>query len=219
MIERNFKDWWADDVERTFQIARKKAHEIDEMQTWLQAPAPTGELHSNFTRLRELLEESVDAWNEDELKLMFIGPLLLEVNFNDYPNYKVFSQRFVKFRTEEVQAQGRIEWMVAQGRQYPLHPFFFLHEYKPEKSTGNDPLGQLLIAMVYAQNENKKDKHPLYGSYVLGRLWFFAILKAQEYTVSRAFDATQDDDFREILAKLQYVKHAVRRQLNLDESS
>lgn len=47
-------------------------------------------------------------------------------------------------------------------------PHFFLPEYKPEKNRDNDPLGQLLIAMVAAREANKDD-NPMYGIYINGR--------------------------------------------------
>jgi hypothetical protein len=104
--------------------------------------------------------------------------------------------------------------MVAQGKQIPRHPFFFLHEYKSEKASGNDPLGQLLIAMVYAQKENA-DNRPLYGVYVLGRFWFFVLLEDKIYSVSPAFDATKTEDLATILANMEKVKAGIHKQLNI----
>ncbi len=57
-----------------------------------------------------------------------------------------------------------------------------------------EPIGQLLIAMVGARQQNA-EMFPLYGCYVLGRNWFFVVLDEQQYAVSKAFDATQDDIF------------------------
>lgn len=214
MIIKNFEQWLAEDVERSFGIERIRPQEHIGMQVWLEAQNHNAELSSNVKRLQNLLADNVDIWNEDELKIMFIGPLLIEADFNNYPHYKVFSQRKVTLKTEQGEASGKVEWMVAQGKQIPRHPFFFLHEYKSEKASGNDPLGQLLIAMVYAQKENA-DNLPIHGVYVLGRFWFFVLLEDKTYSVSPAFDATKVEDLAAILANMEKVKAGIHKQLNI----
>jgi len=215
MITKNLEQWLAEEVELTFDIERLRPEKHQILQDWLTHERLDTDLIPNVKRLQDLLVDNVDAWNEDELKIMFIGPLLIEAEFNNYPHYKVFSQRKVRLKTEHVDSSGKIEWMVAKGRQIPRNPFFFLHEYKGEKGTGNDPLGQLLIAMVYAQHKNQNERRPLYGSYILGRLWFFVVLTGKEYSVSPAFDATKTEDLRQILANMQKVKEAIDTYLRI----
>ena len=94
--------------------------------------------------------------------------------------------------------------MLARGKQIPKLPHFFLHEYKPEKNRDNDPIGQLLIAMVAAQTLNA-DNQPIYGIYVNGRNWFFVVLDAKEYTVSNAYNITSDDIFT-LFAALVFLR-------------
>jgi hypothetical protein len=91
-------------------------------------------------------------------------------------------------------ASGRVDWLLAKGRLEPRAPCVFLHEYKREVMATGEPIGQLLIAMVGARQQNTEIS-PLYGCYVLGRNWFFVVLDDQQYAVSKAFDATQDDVF------------------------
>ncbi|MGB3850981.1 MAG: hypothetical protein WA958_13500 [Tunicatimonas sp.] len=63
-------------------------------------------------------------------------------------------------------------------------------------------MGQLLIVIVGAQHgyaqhgyapRQNTETFPLYGCYVLGRNWFFVILEDQQYAVSDAYVATQED--------------------------
>jgi hypothetical protein len=70
MIRRPFEQ-----VEEEFSIERVKNHPT--LASWLGAIIETP-LHNNFTRLLDLLNDSVETWNEDELKMMFIAPLLME---------------------------------------------------------------------------------------------------------------------------------------------
>ena len=47
---------------------------------------------------------------------------------------------------------------------------------------------------------------PVYGSYVIGRWWFFVVLNGSEYTISRAFDCTLPDGVAAIFRALLEVK-------------
>lgn len=212
MIKRPFEQWLFEEVEQEFGINRVKNHPA--LLNWLDVK--TNEmLHPNISRLRVLLEDSIETWNEDELKMMFIAPLLTEINFNFLPHYKVFTQRLLSLETETIEASGKVEWMVATGKQTPQKPFFFLHEYKAEKNSSNDPLGQLLIAMMDAQIINQNPEKNLYGAYVIGRFWFFVILQGKEYSVSRAYDATQTEDLQAMIDMMQKVKTNIHQILGL----
>jgi len=103
--------------------------------------------------------------------------------------------------------------MVATGKSRPKEPFFFLHEYKPQHpSKKNDPLGQLLIAMVAAQAKND-NQHPIYGALVEGRIWYFVVLQGTEYSVSSGSNAATNDIFQ-IYAILCKVKDYINEILD-----
>jgi hypothetical protein len=212
MIRRPFEQWLFEEVEITFGIDR--VENLPALMEWLAVP-DVQPLSARLEQLRIDLAQNVEMWNEDELKLMFIAMLLGEIRFNNLPHYKVFTQRLFTLQTPEVEAIGRVEWFVATGKQIPRKPFFFLQEYKPEKNSGNDPLGQLLIAMADAQIMNNNSQQPLYGCYNIGRIWFFVILIDKEYSVSRAYDATQTDDFTDMVAILKKVKVYIHQFLGL----
>ena len=103
--------------------------------------------------------------------------------------------------------------MLAKGLQTPQKPHFFLHEYpstslragKPEKRRDNDPLGQLLIAMIGSQIKNQDDK-PIYGIYVNGRYWHFVVLEGAEYAVSNSYNVS-DEDILRLFAILVYFRN------------
>lgn len=212
MIKRPFEQWLYEDVEIEFGIERIK--NLPAMLQWLDV-STTQDLPERFENLRIELSENVENWNEDELKMMFIALFLAEFKFNNAPHYKVFTQRYFSLQTPTVEASGRIEWFIATGKQTPKKPFFFLQEYKPEKGSNNDPLGQLLIAMVDVQTLNQDAQKPLYGCYIIGRLWFFVLLVGKEYAVSRAYDATQKDDMTAMIQILEKVKQHIHRELGL----
>jgi hypothetical protein len=59
--------------------------------------------------------------------------------------------------------------------------------------------------MVAAQVQNADEK-PILGCYVSGRNWFFVILDGKKYSVSSAYDATDEVKIKQILAILSYFK-------------
>ena len=107
---------------------------------------------------------------------------------------------------------GRVDFVLAKGKQKPTKPYFFIHEYKQETKKGSsDPKGQLLSEMLVAQVKNE-DKNPVYGCYVLGRSWFFVVLNHSEYAVSNAYNAS-DEDIYKIIAILRKVKEYIQAML------
>jgi len=204
---RSFETWTYEQVEDVFGITA-----IDNsllFTQWLTAdnteltPIET----TTLEHYRKLLFREVKNWNEDELKLFFIGPILGLVDFNT-PYYKPFTQRTLTIEKGSVSASGKIDFMLAKGKMIPKKPYFCLHEYKQENRRDNDPLGQLLIAMVSAQNKNENDVLPIYGCYVSGRNWFFVLLEGLQYSLSDAYVATSEDILK-IFAILKKCKSLV----------
>ncbi|MGB3776720.1 MAG: hypothetical protein WA960_00065 [Tunicatimonas sp.] len=201
MITKAFRDWKFEEVELTFGIEQTYDHPL--LIDWLSVKNVPNEGDSQMLEnLRYKLSRSINTYNEEELKMAFIAPLLYLVPF-EKTGLRFFADRPFTFEYGQDEtgnslvAAGRVDWLLAQGRQEPREPRVFLHEYKREVEAAGDPLGQLLIAMVGAQRGNAQRQNteafPLYGCYVLGRNWFFVILEDQQYAVSDAYVATQED--------------------------
>ena len=208
-----FRDWKFEEVELTFGIERVYEHPL--LADWLSATNnPHEEDKRILDKLRDKLFRSVDTYNEEELKYFFITPLLSLIPFEGH-GMRPFMDRPFSFEYgqsetgEALVASGKIDWLLAKGRQDPREPRVFLHEYKKEVEATGEPLGQLLIAMVGAQRQNT-DLIPLYGCYVLGRNWFFVVLEEHQYVVSNAFNAASDDIFR-----IYSAMHEVQRRVEM----
>lgn len=50
----------------------------------------------------------------------------------------------------------------------------------------------------------------MYRMYAIGQFWFFITLEDSRFTVSKAYDATDDKDILEIYALLTQVKHYIQ---------
>ena len=205
---RNFENWETQDLEIEFGLAQLRQMPL--LDTWLKSTTTLTETDTTLVEyLRNKLLDNADFWNEDELKLQFIAPLLLVVNF-DMPNIKVFSQRPLSATINGIEIGGRVDFMIAKGKQKPIQPYFFIHEYKQESKRGaGDPKGQLLAELLAAQHRNERE-FPMYGCYVIGRNWFFLILDGNEYAVSDAFVASQTDIYQ-IIAILREVKTYIKQ--------
>ncbi len=187
---KSFNQWKYEEVETTFKLERVK--HFAPLKKWLAAKHEPSEANAVFLQmLQNLLIDNVNNWNEEELKFHFLGPLMLTINFIT-DQYQSFLERTLSATIDGMEVSGRFDFLVAQGKQTPKAPFFCVHEYKPEPNPSGDPLGQLLIEMLTVQHLNQTQQ-PIYGAYVVGRLWFFVILEANKYDVSLAYDATKDD--------------------------
>lgn len=207
-----FGKWTIEEVEDTFRITLKKQSNI--LEQWLTVrSSPSGESAEQLDRLREKLTDHVWDWNELELTVKFIGPLLSMVNF-DQENYQSFMHRDISVSYEEDTLGGTVDFVVAKGKRSPKKPFFLIHEHKKEKDSSDDPLGQVMIAMVAAQKINN-DGNPLYGAYVMGRYWNFVVLKDLEYSVSLTYDATKNE-LEDIFGILQNTKANIEELVAAD---
>ncbi len=140
----------------------------------------TPDEEAKLLTLGERLRGHVHDWNEEELKIYFIGELL---NCVDYlrKEYQAFFERRLTVRIGEERLSGIVDCVIAAGRRSPKRPFFCLHEYKPHRHKVTDPWGQVLVEMVAAQKLNQDDK-PVYGAYVMGRNWYFVVLQGARPT-------------------------------------
>lgn len=206
---KSFKEWLYEEVADEFGLTRLRQHPaITQIES---IKLSKDDVHRPMIEsLRLLLLDYIDSWNEDEYKFMFISPFISLTGFvSQY--FKVFTQRplSVKYQNNTKTTDGLVEFMLAKGLQVHRKPYFFMHEYKPEKRRDNDPLGQLLIAMVAAKVQNQDDK-PIYGIYVNGRNWFFVILDNNTYAVSNPYVASSEDIF-DLFAVLLYFKDLMEK--------
>jgi hypothetical protein len=133
IADKPFNDWQAEEVEKTFGITRLETLSTLEYFTTLRLANEHPE-RSTIEKYRKEAAWRIEGWNEDEYKFLFISPFMKLVDFTNKV-YGVFTQRLmsVQYDNGTKTTQGKVEWMLARGRQIPEQPHFFLHEYKPEK--------------------------------------------------------------------------------------
>jgi hypothetical protein len=207
---KSFERWTIDEVEQYFHLTQTYKNPL--LEAWLSASVELSEQErATLESLRQNASENIEFWNEEDLKMKFIAFVLALVPF-DQRRYKGFLERAIKANINGEVVRGIVDYIVATGKAEPQRPFFFLQEYKPQRRSGRDPLAQVLTAMIVAR-EQDGEQRPMYGGYVIGRQWFFVILDEHTYTLSKAFDATDDDIFK-IAIILKQMRNRIEEWLN-----
>ena len=167
------------------------------------------------TFLKKLLEQYGDfisKYNEDTLKVVFIGAILAKVNFlNRELKIGNFYHSPLSFKNTKINFNGFCDFYVAKGLEYPDNPYFFIQEYKPSQN-GGDPEPQLVAELISAVEINQWKE--IKGCFIVGAIWNFVVLEKlgkdrYQYFVSKNFDSTKIEDLKDIFRNLLFVKNEI----------
>jgi hypothetical protein len=150
------------------------------------------------------------AWNEEELKMNFVSFVLFLANVNVPEKIQVFFERRLSGTVNDIPISLVVDGMIASptNANRPKTPYFFLQEFKRSLGDDHDPEGQMLAAMILAQELNQDGK-PLYGCWLQGKNWNFTTLIGRDYCVSKQFDATEMEDLHQIVFILRKLKDLI----------
>lgn len=202
-----------DRILNTFQIDKVKEHTA--LQQWLALPIDT-----HFSPLEEgILNIAIekynrigDGWNEEELKMHFISLVFAVADLNIDKVCKTYFERTLKGQIDGRHLTVVCDSMVAKPDRagLPTQPYFFLQELKQAQRFGKtDPEGQMLAAMLLAQNLTQTTPACLYGSFVVERHWYFATLIGHQYSLSQSYNATIKTELHKIVGILLRLKQLI----------
>ncbi len=151
-----------------------------------------------------------DYWNEEELKIQFVGSVFYVAKLKVPNQIRVFFERAISAEIDGYKLAVIADCMVATPKKFstPRNPYFFLQEFKKGKGEKNDPEAQMLTAMLIAQHQNADNK-PVYGGFLVGSEWRFTTLIDKNYCISRKFDAMQMPDILQIVYSLRHLKDMI----------
>ena len=213
MQQYYFRQCTATLLDRLFDLRQTFAS--PSLDRWLQAELDLSATEKIIlANYQSLLTINRDAWNEQELALHFIGPILGLVHFTEPYRFNLFAERRISARvgspTGEVELSGEPDGLIATGYREPEAPFFAFTAYKRQLDPNGDPAGQTLAAMLVAQVLNQQQQ-AIYGAYVVGSDWRFMVLEGRHYTISRDYSAVTAELF-EIFRILKALKAIVMQQ-------
>jgi hypothetical protein len=164
--------------------------------------------------LENLIEREkhyIKIYNEEDLKVNFIIPVLNKVNFKISDNIRSFYEERITYTTDSFIFNGTTDFLVSKGFRKPQKPYFFIQEFKKGQSNAF-PEPQLLAELIAAVELN--DWKSIRGAYIVGAIWNFVILEKlktgkYQYFVSENFDCTKINDLKNIFKHLTFVKHEI----------
>ncbi|MEY4904019.1 MAG: hypothetical protein RLZZ292_1834 [Bacteroidota bacterium] len=202
----------------TFGLTRLVSTQTPRMVDWLDAELPVLTPFESYLfeiKFKEV-KENVIGWNEEELKMEFISPLMIIVDLKSTDKYRVFYERNLAHTIEGNPLSVKVDYMIATGiLDLYKKPYFYFQEYKPQKRPSGDSMGQLLQAMMIAQATNSDEK-PIYGCEIIGSTWNFVILESKTYCISKKYDCTERNELLQIIAILRKFKHILETELIVD---
>ena len=208
-MRSDFKEWNLDKIEEAFGLKQVWQSEIlDEL---INHPYQLDEMERNFvTKLQRHFSFGGDDWNEVELENKFISPMIVLSEIAD-EKCSYFLERELSTTIDEYELLGKVDGMIATGFRSPKKPYFCLNEYKRGTDPDGDPKGQALIAMLVAQRLND-NQAPIFGCFVIGRIWQFMILEGNQYTISRDFSCVDNEVF-DIFRILKGLRFQIEKYL------
>jgi hypothetical protein len=213
MATKKVRTWTEAELIDSFGLDKTKLN-APLLVEWLNATTELNEFEQIvFKKISLEVQEFVEAWSEEDLKMNFIAFVIDLANLKSTKYIRTFFEKTVEATVQGHYLKTKTDFMIAKGiLDLVKTPYFHFQEYKKDKDPYGDPLAQLLEAFLIAQEKNKNGK-PLYGCYVVGRFWYFVTMEGTNYCVSSAFDATIEPELLHIIAILRKFKRILETEL------
>ncbi len=194
-----------------FDLERVYDHQV--FNHWLNCDlALTVQEIQFLTTLLEREIELIKVYNEEDLKIHFIAPILNKIDYKSFKHkIRDFYEETLVYETPQFILSGIMDFVVATGLEYPEKPYFFIQEFKKGLQYSN-PEPQLLAELIAAVELN--DVQTIKGAYIIGGNWSFMILTKlgqhkYQYSISKNYDSTDLDKLISIYKNLQFVKQEI----------
>ena len=161
----------------------------------------------------------IKSYNEEDLKVKFIIPLLNRVDFLSYSDeFRDFYELPLYYQNDKFIFNGTTDFVVSKGLFESQKPYFFIQEFKKGQTDGY-PEPQLLAELISAIELNNETT--MRGAYIVGAIWNFVILEKlgkdkYQYFVSENFDSTKIEDLKGIYRNLMFVKQEIIEKVKVE---
>ena len=199
------------ELKKLFEIKQNLDDQV--FEEWFNYPIEIDDSVEVFlTNLIAKNKSLIERYNEEDLKIYLISPLLNQINFllRD-KEIRGFYELPMTYKTSQFILNGTVDFVVCEGLVESKKPYFFIQEFKISEDYGN-PRPQLLAELISAVELN--DWKFIKGAYIIGGIWHFAILEKlntnkYQYFISQNFDSTKIEDLKSIYKNLLFVKNEI----------
>ncbi len=213
VISKSFSQWTIGEVKETFGLMMEhKGKGLEDLLHNTCEITDAERLELNYRR--ERLIDKAGVWNEIELEVFFLVPIL-DLLKMDIAQIETFVEKSYGAKVDNFYLSGEMDWVLANGYEKPKAPFFCIKEFKKAKSSSNDPEGQLAAGMLAAQALNSiyyPENPPVYGAYIMGREWIFAKLQGRNFIQSLPFMLTDEAMLMNMFSCLKQLKTLILLQ-------
>ncbi|MCI5227533.1 MAG: hypothetical protein D3918_12950 [Candidatus Electrothrix sp. AX2] len=201
------------DIELRKAVRIKQNFSKDVFSAWFSDQPALKEDDIHF--LTELLKKEfnfIRIYNEEDLKVKFIAPILNRIDFRDLTReIRDFYEEKITYKTDQFIFTGTTDFLISKGLEYSEKPYFFIQEFKRGKESSY-PEAQLLSELIAGIELSSCTA--MKGAYIVGAIWNFVIVeKLAEHTyrffVSVNFDSSKLEDLIGIYRNLLFVKEEI----------
>ena len=209
------KSWREAELINAFKLTRIVTRQTLLMQEWfdVQTPELTAGEQYNFDRKYAEAEQNITGWNEEDLKIKFIGPVLELGRITDDGGVIGYFDKTISATVDDIRLIVKSDFMLAKGLLDVFEtPYFHFQEYKPYKNPSGDSMAQLLEAFLIAQEKNQNGQ-PMYGVDIIGSNWQFVTMEGREYCIAKPLSVLDKNDLLKIIAILRKFRHILNTKL------
>ena len=209
------KEWREGEVIKTFKLNRIVTYQTPLMQEWLNVQLPELNAYEQYSFDKNLIkaQKRISGWNEEDLKMKFISPILELGHLTDDEIVIGYFDKIISATVEDIKLTVKSDFMLAKGILDVFEtPYFHFQEYKPYKHPSGDSMAQLLEAFLIAQEKNQNGK-PMYGVDIMGANWRFVVMEGKDYCISETFNAIDKQDLLKIIAIMRKFKYILETRL------
>ena len=214
--EQESRSWREGELIKKFNLQRiSMPHTTPLMQEWLDTPMLNLNIHEqyNFDKALEKAQQGISGWNEEDLKMKFISPVLELGQITDDKIAISYFDKIISATIDGTRLIVKSDFMLAKGILDVYEtPFFHFQEYKPYKNPSGDSMAQLLEAFLIAQEKNQNGK-PMYGVDIMGANWQFVTMEGREYCIAAPLSAIDKEDLLKIIAMLRKFRYILETRL------
>jgi hypothetical protein len=192
----------------------EKQLECAELDNWLDVSGTLTDIEQYLLdTVRQDIKIAGRDWNEEELKMNFVAIVFFVARLNVPKKIQFFYERRMSGEVDGIDISVKVDGMLATptNANRPKKPYFFLQEFKRSLGDDHDPEGQMLAAMLLAQEFNKDGKH-IYGCWLQGKFWNFGTLIGRNYCVSDSYDASSAKGVEQIVMILRKLKALIENR-------